>query len=67
MADAKLKACPDLQNLLFCGISYWMIGFEPTAAKFFWYLCIIFLTLFLMTNCELPSPPCVSALMPHHT
>ena len=32
-------------------------GFETTAAKFFWYLFVIFLTLFLMTNCEPPPPP----------
>lgn len=31
-------------------------GFEKTAAKYFWYQLIIFLTLFLMTNCELQPP-----------
>ena len=27
-------------------------GFEPKVAKFFWYLLIVFLNLFLVTNCE---------------
>jgi ABC-type multidrug transport system permease subunit len=38
------------QSILFCIISYWMIGFEATAAKYFWYQFFIFITLFLMTN-----------------
>lgn len=38
------------QSILFCVISYWMIGFEATAAKYFWYQFFIFITLFLMTN-----------------
>ncbi|KAK9916362.1 hypothetical protein WJX75_001804 [Coccomyxa subellipsoidea] len=37
------------QALLFSCISYFMLGFDHTAAKFFWYVLIVFLTLNLMT------------------
>ncbi|BDA40539.1 Pleiotropic drug resistance protein 1 [Coccomyxa sp. Obi] len=38
-----------LQSLIFSCISYFMLGFDHTAAKFFWYVLVIFLTLNLMT------------------
>lgn len=38
------------QSILFCIISYWMIGFEASVTKYFWYQFMIFITLFLMTN-----------------
>eukprot|EP00884_Botryococcus_braunii_P023385 jgi/Botrbrau1/9730/Bobra.0388s0022.1 len=38
-----------VQCILFCCVSYFMIGFETSAAKFFWYFLTIFITLNLMT------------------
>lgn len=38
-----------IQAILFSVTSYWMMGFFADAAKFFWYLFVIFLSLNLMT------------------
>ncbi|KAK9866038.1 hypothetical protein WJX84_006833 [Apatococcus fuscideae] len=54
MPFALAQCCVEIpwnlvQSILFSCVSYWMINFDHSAAKFFWYLFVIFITLNILT------------------
>jgi ABC-type multidrug transport system permease subunit len=38
------------QVSIFVPIVYWMVGFEPTASKFFFYFLVVFVNLMMYTS-----------------